>query len=265
MKDSVVVVTGAASGIGAALCDRFGGQGARIALLDMDEEGLLAEERRLRDRKIETLALQCDVTDAARCRAGIEEIIRHFGGIDVLCNNAGITQRGPFVEAEISMYRRVMDVNFFGALHCSRAAVASLIERKGVIIVTSSIAGLAPVLGRTGYCASKHALHGFFGTLRAELRPYGVHVMIVCPGFTRTNLQARALDGDGAPTSHPQSKVGREASPEDVADAVYRGALKRKNLLVLTTVGKVTFWLYKVAPALYERAMARSLREELVR
>jgi len=238
MKNSVVVITGAASGIGAALCEKFGREGARIALLDMDEEGLQAGEARLSGLGIETFARRCDITDAARCRESIEAVMHHFGGIDVLINNAGITQRGAFMDAEIAMYRRVMEVNFFGALNCTKAAASSLVERKGMIIVTSSIAGLAPVLGRTGYCASKHALHGFFDTLRAEMKPRGVHVMIVCPGFTKTHLQERALGGDGTPTFHPQSKVGREASPDDVAWAVYRAAVKRKNLVVLTAVGR---------------------------
>ncbi len=265
IKDAVVVVTGAASGIGAAICKTFGKKGAKIVLLDMDKEGVEATKQELVEQGIDAVAQRCDVTDAVQCQERIEEVIRRYGGIDVLANNAGITQGGPFLEADMPMYRKVMDVNFFGALHCSKAAIESLIKRKGLIIVTSSIAGLAPVLGRTGYCASKHALHGLFCTLRAELKQYGVHVMIVCPGFTKTNLQTRALDGDGTPTSHSQSRVGRQALPEDVADAIYRGALKRKNLIVLTPVGKASYFLYKFTPALYERTMAKLLNKELER
>jgi len=265
MRNKIVVVTGAASGIGAAICRKFGEQGAWIALLDMDEKGLDARVQELSQKGIKAFGQVCDVTDQEQCLSVMQEIIHRCGGIDVLVNNAGITQRCPFIEASISMYRRVMDINFFGAVHCTIAAIESLMKRKGQIIVISSIAGLTPVLGRTGYSASKHALHGFFGTLRAEMRAHDVHVLIVCPGFTRTDLQSRALGGDGSITTHPQSKVGRQASPEDVANAVYRGAVKRKNLLILTVVGKLSHLIYKISSKLYERIMEKGLRRELER
>jgi len=263
MMNRVVVVTGAASGIGAAVCAEFGKHGARIALIDMDEQNLEARAQELTALDIDTFTLKCDVSVPDQCQAVVQQIVSHYGGIDVLVNNAGITQRCAFVDAQISMYRKVMDVNFFGALNCTVAAIESLIQRQGTIIVTSSIAGLTPVLGRTGYCASKHALHGFFSTLRAELRKHGVHVMIVCPGFTSTNLQTRALGGEGNVTSHPQSKVGKQTSPGDVAGAIYRGVLKRKSLLVLSPVGKISYLFHKFAPGLYERVMAKQLQGEI--
>jgi len=265
VRDKVVVVTGAASGIGTAICEKFGQEGSRIALLDINEEEVKVRERELIKHGIDAFGQKCDVTSEYECNAAIKEIINHYGCVDVLVNNAGITQRCPFVDARVSMYRKVMDVNFFGSLHCTIAAVGSLIEQKGMIIVTSSIAGLTPVLGRTGYCASKHALHGFFSTLRTELKNYGVHVMIVCPGFTKTNLQTRALDGDGSVTTHAQSRVGSQASPEEVATAIYRGAMKKKRLLVLTPVGKISYMLNKFAPVWYERIMAGRLKEEFKR
>lgn len=265
MRDKVVVVTGAASGIGAAVCRKFGQEGSCIALIDMDGAGLEARVRELSARGVRAFGQVCDVTDEGRCLSAMQEVVRRYGGIDVLVNNAGITQRCPFTSASIPMYRRVMDINFFGALNCTAGAIGSIIERKGQVVVMSSIAGLTPVLGRTGYCASKHALHGFFGTLRAELKPQGVHVMIVCPGFTRTNLQDRALDGDGSVTAHPRSKVGRQASPEAVAESVYLGAVRRRDLIVLSAVGKLSHLIHKICPGLYGRIMERGLRKELER
>jgi short-subunit dehydrogenase len=161
------------------------------------------------------------------------------------------------------VYRKVMDVNFFGSLYCTAAAMQSLIARKGVIIVIESLAGVAPLLGRSGYCASKHALHGFFTSVRSEVRDAGVHVMIACPGFVKTNLQTRALGGDGEVTRHPQSMVGKPTTAEHVAEAIFKGTLKRKHLLVLTPVGKLTYWLSRLAPVIYERIQARQLRDEL--
>jgi NAD(P)-dependent dehydrogenase (short-subunit alcohol dehydrogenase family) len=265
MKDKVVVVTGAASGIGAAVCRRFSRDGAKIGLIDRDADGVQAAADKLRSVGVDALGLKCDVVAEAECNTAIREVIRHYGGIDILVNNAGITQRSAFLETKVSVYRQVMDVNFFGALHCTKAAVDSLIERRGSIIVIESLAGVTPLLGRTGYCASKHALHGFFTSLRAELRDTGLHIMIVCPGFVKTNLQTRALDGDGRVTSHPQSLVGKPASPEKIADAILKGTLRRRKLLILTPVGKLSYLISRFAPVLYESLMARQVQEELNR
>lgn len=264
-EKKVVAVTGGASGIGAAICRRFAQAGAHIALLDLDGEGAECLARELEGRGARALGLRCDVSREEECSDAIGTILRSFGGIDVLVNNAGITQRSAFVDTQIGVYRRVMDVNFFGSLCCTKAAIASLVERRGLVIVIESIAGVAPLLGRSGYCASKHALHGLFTTLRAELRGAGVGVIIVCPGFVRTNLQSRALGGDGRVTAHPQSTVGKQISPEEVAEAVYRGARRRKGLILLTPVGILTYWLSRIAPLVYERLMARHLRAELRR
>jgi short-subunit dehydrogenase len=131
--------------------------------------------------------------------------------------------------------------------------------------VIESLAGVSPLLGRTGYCASKHALHGFFTSLRSEIRESGVHIMLVCPGFVETNLQTRALGGDGQVTTHPQSMVGKPTSAEKVAADIFKGAQARKPLLVLTPVGKLSYWISRLAPVLYERLMARQVKEELTR
>jgi NAD(P)-dependent dehydrogenase (short-subunit alcohol dehydrogenase family) len=260
-----VVITGGASGIGAAAAHAFGKAGARIALLDLDAAE--AEKRRdaLLEQGIPAMSFPCDIADESQCRTAMDAVRSHFERIDILFNNAGITQRGSFREATTAAIRRVMDTNFFGALYCTKAALESLIASRGMIIVTSSIAGLAPVLGRTAYCASKHALHGLFGTLRSELRGSGVHVMIVCPGFTRTNLQVRALDPRGEVNVHERTKVGREASPEEVAAAIVRGAARKKDLLVLSATGRLSHAVFRLSPSLYAWLMARSLREEIQR
>jgi NAD(P)-dependent dehydrogenase (short-subunit alcohol dehydrogenase family) len=264
-RDKVVAVTGGASGIGFAISREFGKNGARIALLDVDKNGLKEGVKELSGEGIEAMGVFCDVTDEAGCKKSFDEVFKKFGGVDVLVNNAGITQRSPFLETSVSVYRRVMDINFFGSVICTKAAADSIVERKGMIIAIASIAGIAPLLGRTGYSASKHAMCGFFSSLRTELKGKGVRVMIVCPGFTRTNLQTRALDGDGTVTKHPQSTTGRQYEPEDIARAVYGGAVKGKRLLVLSPVGKSTHIMNKVAPWFYEWLMERQLRSELER
>jgi len=263
--NKVVVVTGAASGIGLAVARRFSRAGAICVLLDMDDARLLKREREFADAGYPVMARRCDVTRRADCDAAILAVIDRYGGIDVLFNNAGITQRSAFVETRVEVYERVMAVNFFGALYCTKAAIDSLVRRRGVIISNESIAGLAPLLGRTGYAASKHAMHGLFTSLRSEVRDQGVHVMVVCPGFIKTNLQDRALGADGEVTRHPQSRIGRQDTPEQVAEAIFRGAEREKDLLVLTGVGKLGYWFSRLAPRFYERCMARQLQAELER
>ena len=259
----VVVVTGAASGIGLATARRFARAGAVCGLLDMDERRLQDCEKAFAKAGWRAMAVRCDVTRRADCEAAIQAVIDRFGGIDVLFNNAGITQRSAFVDTRIAVYERVMAVNFFGALFCTKAAIHSLIRRRGLIIANESIAGLAPLLGRTGYAASKHAMHGLFTSLRSEVRHLGVHVMVVCPGFIKTNLQERALGGDGEVTRRPQSRMGRQDTPEQAAEAIYKGAQREKDLLVLTAVGKLGYWISRLAPSFFERRMARRFRAEV--
>jgi len=264
-KGKIVIVTGGASGIGRALCLRFGREGARIGALDRDAAGCEVLARELAEAGIEAETRGCDVTDPDQCAAALRAVEARFGGIDVLVNNAGISHRSLFAKTELSVYKRIMDVNFFGALHCTKAALDPLLERKGLIIVISSIAGFSPLLGRSGYSASKYALHGFFETLRCEIAQRGVRVMMVCPGFTATNIEHNALDGSGGPAGYPQSRLGRMSSPEQVADAIYRGACAGKRLLVLSPLGHLARLVSRFAPRYYERVITRRFRVELER
>ena len=264
-KDKCVVVTGATGGMGKAFCRRFGAAGAKLGLLDLESEALSSFEKELTDQNMECVAAACDVTKEDDCRAAMSSVIERFGGIDVLINNAGITHRSSFMDTDIAVYRRVMDVNYFGSLHCAKTSLESLIQRQGIIITISSIAGFSPLYGRTGYSASKHALHGLFESLRTELKAQGVHVMVVCPGFTATGITVNALDADGSPTKHPQSTVGRVATPDEVAESVFRAAERNKRLLVLSMVGRLTWLMTRIAPGLYEWIMTRSLKSELER
>ncbi len=262
-NEKVVVITGGASGIGLALAGKFAHEGAFIGLIDMDKTALEACEKQFADRGHRAVGVVCDVTRQDMCEAAVAKIIAAFGHIDVLVNNAGITQRSLFTETEVAVFQKVMAVNFFGALYCTRAAIDSIIKRRGMIIVNESIAGVAPLLGRTGYSASKHALHGLFTSLRCEIRHTGAHVMIVCPGFIKTNLQTRALGGDGNITTVPQSRIGKQDTPESAAASIYHGAVKRKNLLVLTWMGKIGYRVSRLTPGIYERLMTRQFKSEL--
>lgn len=243
----------------------FGAAGARLALLDIDEVSVIERADQLRADGTTAKGVVCDITDLADCDRAFQEVRTDLGPIDVLINNAGLTHRSAFADTDLEVYRRVMEVNYFGALHCTKAALEDLIAQRGLIVTMSSIAGIAPLLGRTGYSGSKHALHGLFGSLRSELAPTGVGVLLVCPGFTATDFRFRALGADGRVTKHPQSSVGRMATPEQVAAAVVAAARRNREVLVLSAAGKATRWLMAFSPRLYGRLMTRSLRSELHR
>ncbi|MBC8439159.1 MAG: SDR family oxidoreductase [Deltaproteobacteria bacterium] len=263
LKNKVALVTGGASGIGLATCWELARQGARIAMLDMDEKALEMQRQIFSDQGYQIFAIVCDVTKEADCQSAINQTSKKFGQIDILFNNAGITQRGLFEKTDIAVFKKVMDVNFFGSLYCTKAALPNLIQTQGIIIVNESIAAVAPLLARTGYSASKHALHGLFTSLRCELRHKGVHVMIVCPGFIRTNLQTRALGSDGKIADHAQTMVGKADTPENAARQIVKGIIKKKPFLVLTFIGKLGYLVSRLSPLLYEYIMTRQFKKEL--
>ncbi|UUY10246.1 SDR family oxidoreductase [Pseudomonas sp. J452] len=252
----VVLISGGCAGIGRALAMRLAQAGARLVILDLQQTELDSLVQHLRDHhNCEALGLCCDVADAPAVEQAIALACERFGGIDVLINNAGITHRSTFAETELAVFQRIMAVNYFGAVHCTKAALPSLIARRGQIIVLSSLSGFAPLLYRSAYNASKHALHGLFETLRAELKGSGVNVMLVCPGFTATDLRKNALVGDGSMAQQPPLAIGKVASAQDVAEAIYRGALQRRRLLVLSNINWRARLLARFFPRLFERVL----------
>jgi NAD(P)-dependent dehydrogenase (short-subunit alcohol dehydrogenase family) len=246
-------VTGAAGGIGRAIAMELARSGARVAVLDIDGEGAARTADEIRAGGGEAMDRRCDVTSESDCHEAMASVRERFGGIDVLVNNAGVTQLGRLADVEPSVFRRTFDINVFGALHCTQAALADIVARRGVVVAVSSVAGFAPLYGRSGYSASKHALHGLFDTLRCEVAADGVQVMLVCPSFTATDIEKHAL-GSG-----PRPTVGSAATPESVAVAIREGIGQRRRLLVLGRVGRMSWWITRLWPALYERLMTRRM------
>ena len=252
---AVVVVTGGAAGIGLATARRFASEGADVALLDRDGEAAQAAARVLVADGRRALAVACDVCDEGSCREAMAEVTRAFGGVDVLVNNAGVSHRSLFAETASSVIRRVMDVNFFGAVHCTQAALPSLLERRGAVVAVSSVAGFTPLVGRTGYAASKHALHGFFDSLRSEVEHRGVHVTLVCPSFTDTAIDRHAVAGDGQPATLAKATAGGLATPEEIAAAIVDGVHSKARRVLPTPLSRSAWWLSRLAPQTYTRAM----------
>ncbi len=255
-----VVISGGAGGIGRALAAAFAERGCPVALLDLDRAALDAAVAELTAGGHRAMGLTCDVTDPEACEAAIAEVAERFGGVATLVNNAGIGHRSAFADTEVAVLRRVMEVNYFGSVNLTKAALPHLRAARGRIVVTSSVAGFAPLIGRAGYAASKHALHGLFDTLRTELSPEGISVTVVCPSFTESGFEAATLGADGGRVGAPRSMIGKLATADQVARAVVRAAARRQRLLVLAPVGKASLLASRLAPGLYEKLMARMLK-----
>lgn len=259
MSGRSVLVTGAGSGIGAATARAFADEGDRVALLDRDGSAARARAGELEARGARVLAIEGDVTRPDDCQAVVRRLRGAWGGIDVLVASAGITQVGRALDTDEAVLRRVFEVNFFGAVHCALAALPSLLERRGRIVVISSVAGFAPLATRSGYAASKHALHGFFDSLRAEHRGDGLGVTLVCPYYVRTSIGEHALGPHGE-LGGLRNGVGREIEPERVANAIVRGVARERDLLLVPGRSHLAWWISRLAPGLYERLMLRQLR-----
>lgn len=258
LRGRVVVVTGAAGGLGAALARCCAAAGASVAALDLDGARAKALAAELRAAGHAALGLACDIAERAQAEAAIAAVQRQMGGIDWLVNNAGISARCLLRDAAPQVLQQVMAVNFFGAAHCTAAALPALLARRGQIVVVSSIAGFSPLVGRTAYAASKHALHGFFDSLRSELRTAGVGVMLACPAFVATGIERAALGADGRAAGQARVTSGREAEPARVAERIVAAALQRRTLSLPSPLSRAAWWLSRLAPALYERRMLHS-------
>jgi NAD(P)-dependent dehydrogenase (short-subunit alcohol dehydrogenase family) len=230
--------------------------------MDLDAARLDDITAQLRATGAEALALPGDITDPTACKAAVTATLAQFGALDGLINNAGISHRSLLVDTDPDVIARVMAVNFFGAANLTQAALPHIVARQGFIVAISSVAGFSPLTGRTGYAASKHALHGFFDSLRSEVEGAGVGVTLVCPSFIRTSIGAAATDGSGAPVSSPRITTGGESSPEEIAERVFEAVAQGRKLLLPDATARKAWWLSRLAPGLYARIMKRRVGGE---
>lgn len=250
LKDKVVAITGASSGIGKALALDALNRGAKIAVCARNE-AKLREAIGIDSESV--LYASVDVSKEADCQRFMEAISQKWGRVDVLINNAGISMRALFEHADLQVIRELMDINFWGTVYCSKFAVKSIRENKGVIVGVSSIAGFRGLPARTGYSASKFAMQGFLEALRTELFHTGAHVMWVSPGFTASNIRNVARSADGSAQGETPLDEGKLMSAEQCATIILNGVEKRKRTIVMTMQGKLTVWINKLLPGLADK------------
>jgi short-subunit dehydrogenase len=258
IKGKVFVITGGSSGIGKALAEAALRNGAFVAVCARNKEKL--EGIFLRNEKV--LVFQADVSKEQDCHAFIDQTILKFGKIDILINNAGLSMRALFEDTELKVLHELMDVNFWGAVYCTKHALPSIKSAKGVILGISSIAGYRGLPARTGYSASKFALQGFLESLRTELLYSGTHVMWASPGFISTNIRNVARDALGRVQKETPLDEKKLMSAEECAEIILDGIIRRKRTIVMTRQGKLTVWLNKLLPGLADKLVYRHFLKE---
>jgi short-subunit dehydrogenase len=250
LKNKTVIITGASSGIGKSCAEQFAKKGANLILGARQYVTLCEVAQDLEKRYgIKAIAVQCDVSKELDCKDLIDQALRSFNRIDVLVNNAGISMRALFNDLDLTVLRNLMDVNFWGAVYCTKYALPELLKNQGSVVGVSSIAGYRGLPGRTGYSASKFALNGFLESLRVENLKTGLHVMIASPGFTASNIRNVALAKDGSSQGETSMDESKMMSSNKVAEIIVNGVEQRKRSLVMTFQGKLTVFLNKLLPA----------------
>ncbi|MBE1283316.1 MAG: SDR family NAD(P)-dependent oxidoreductase [Rhodobacteraceae bacterium] len=245
------VITGGAGGLGQALSRALQGQGWKVVLIDLDISGLNTSDTQI--------PIECDLTDAVQLEHTIRQVQSLGPNIDLVIYNAGITHIGAFNDTDLDTYRKVFEINFFSAVALARGLAETVRRSKGTHLAISSVAGFAPLHHRTAYAASKHALEGFFKSLRSEERRHQVTVQIAAPSFVATNIGNPQAQTDG--TARPGSATdGLDyMSPEDAAQSILHGLRRAQPMIPVGRIARLSWWINGLAPRLYQRLMERQI------
>lgn len=249
--NKVVVITGGSEGIGKALVQSFLQVGAKVATCGRNYDKLYQLQSTYSGKPL--MIHTADVSKEQDCKNFIDAVVKNFGTIDILINNAGISMRALVEEVELDAIRKVMDVNFWGTVNCTKFALPYIMQNKGSIVGVSSIAGFRGLPGRSGYSASKFAVNGFLESLRTELLESGTNVMWVCPGFTASNIRRASLNRKGQSHGETSMDEGKMMSAEECAEHIIKAIEKRKRTLVLTFTGKRAVFMNKFFPSLADK------------
>jgi len=261
-RDKIVIITGASSGIGKAAAHEFARNRAKVVLAARSEDKLAAITGDIRNEGGEAIYVVTDVSHESDCRRLIEAAVEKYGTINILINNAGLSMRALFEDVDLKVLRRLMDVNFWGTVYCTKFALPYLVENKGSLVGVSSVAGFHGLPARTGYSASKFAMHGFLETIRIENLKKGLHVMVIAPGFTATEIRKHALVANGEEQGASPRDEAKLDSPEYVAKWILKGIRKKKRNKLLTWDGRFTALLQRIIPTVVDHGYYRHMAHE---
>jgi NAD(P)-dependent dehydrogenase (short-subunit alcohol dehydrogenase family) len=251
--DKVALITGSARGIGFATARLLGGRGAKVVLSDILDDTLAQAQKRIQAEGMAVTAKRADVTVPEECEALVQAALAEFGRLDILINNAGVSIVSNFEEVKPGVARKLVDVNVMGCINMTLAALDALKQARGQVVFLSSVSGIRAIPTGSLYSASKAFVRSLAESLRLELKPYGIHVGVICPGFTTTDPSKTVMKGDGSPRP-----IGRPAhdTPEGVAKGIARLIERRERERVLTSLGQATAWLQRLSPSLLDRILA---------
>ena len=261
-KDKVIIITGASSGIGLACAKELFAQGARLSLAARNIEAIENLAREFNSNGKRAIAVKTDVTIEEDCKHLIDSTINAFDKIDILINNAGISMRASFANVSIDVLKRLMDVNFWGTVYCSKYAFPYLLQVKGSLVGISSVAGIHGLPGRTGYSSSKYAMQGLLDTIRVETLGKGLHVMVAMPTFTASNVRFSALTADGSAQGGTPRNEGKMMSAKEAAKRIVKGIRKRKRKITMSTAGRLTPIVSMLFPRFVDNLYYKQMKKE---
>jgi dehydrogenase/reductase SDR family member 7B len=261
-KNKVVWITGASSGIGEALAYLLAAQKAKLVLSARRVEELERVKTNTKIAPDDVLILPFDLSDSSQASRYVEEIIKKFGGLDVLINNGGISQRAEAKDTEIAIDRKIMEVNFFSYVALTKAVLPQMISQKsGHVVAISSIAGKFGFYYRSAYAASKHALHGFFESLRLETEKYHIKTTLVCPGKIKTAISINALTQKGEKFNHMDESQEKGMSAKLCASKILRAIEKSKKEVLIGNKELIPVYLKRFVPGVFEFLIRRVKKE----
>ncbi len=263
MKDKVAIITGASSGIGKALAFELAKQGCNLSLAARRYNKLEEIKTKiLKKYHVDIIIHETDVSHEDQCKVLVNKTVEYYKKIDILINNAGISMRALFEDVDLDVIRKLMDINFYGTVFCTKYALPYIMQSKGSITGITSIAGFHGLPARSGYSASKFAMHGFLETIRIENLRNGVHVLIAAPGFVQSNVRVSALTANGTPQGKSPRNENRMMTSEQAARKIVKGIKHRRRNIILSAKGKLSVLFQRILPHLLDRLFYKAMAKE---
>jgi short-subunit dehydrogenase len=260
-KENVVIVTGASSGIGRQLALQLADQGAWLSLAARRVDRLEAVAEQCRQRGGAALVIPTDVSHQKQCEELIHRTVDEYGRLDTLINDAGITMWSRFEDMQnLEPFESVMRTNYFGSIYCTYYALPHLKRSQGRIVAIASLAGKSGIPTRSGYAASKHAVVGFFDSLRIEVAERRISVTVIYPDYVASETHVRAFGPDGEPLGESPIQEGAVMTAETCAALVLEAAARRKRQAIPSWRGKILLWVKLIAPGLVDRIALRAIQ-----